>query len=77
MTAAFNKESSKAANDKQQSKYKDVSAEMRRRQALRKTHGTGGWRWMKENDPERFKQIIEQREKNRAKNKNRSGGQAL
>jgi len=66
---AFDPETSKKAIEIQQSKYKDLSAEMARRANMRKTHGTGGWRYMKEHDPERFKQIIAERE---AKRKNAS-----
>lgn len=67
---AFNKDTSKDANDAQKKKYPDLSAEMRRRAAMRKTFGTGGFRHMIEHDPERFREIIEERE---AKRKERDG----
>lgn len=62
---AFDSKSSKDANDAQKKKYPDMSAEMRRRAAMRKTFGTGGFRYLKANDPEKFAQIIADREKKR------------
>lgn len=57
------------SNEKQRLAYGDgYHEEMKRRQSLRKTHGTGGFRWLKENDPERFKQIIAEREAKRKSN---------
>lgn len=65
----FTPEAREKSNEAQRRKYgKDYSAEMRRRQSLRKNFKTGGFRWLKEHDPERFKQIIADREaKRRAK----------
>lgn len=69
---AFNADAQERSTASQLAKYggkEGYAAEMRRRQALRKTKGTGGWRYMKEHDPERFKQIIAEREaKRKAKN---------
>lgn len=63
---AFDAQSSREANAKQQRKYKDLSAEMRRRAAMRKTFapGDGGFRTMKLNDPEKFKQTFSGRKRN-------------
>lgn len=60
------------ANAVQRQKYgAGYSAEMSRRNKLRKTHGTGGYfRWLKDHDPEAFKQLIAKREARR------KGGQA-
>lgn len=62
------------SNEKQRLAYGDgYHEEMARRQSLRKTRapGNGGFRWMKENDPERFAQIIADRE-NKRKNGNKN-----
>lgn len=63
---AFDAKSSKEANAKQQQRYSDLSAEMRRRASLRKTFapGNGGFRYLKEHDPEKFKQTFSGRKRN-------------
>lgn len=66
---AFNEAARKKANQAQREKYGEgYGDEMRRRQSLRKTKGTGGFRWLKKNDPEKFRKIIQEREKNRDRN---------
>ena len=71
---AFDPKTSREANEIQKGKYEDLSAEMRRRASLRKTFGTGGFRWLKENDPERFQQIIKDREAKRKDGKQTEEG---
>lgn len=51
------------------------SAEMKRRQSLRKTHGTGGWRWMKQHDPKRFAKIMKERDARRHARKTIQGSE--
>lgn len=71
--APFNDEGRKKSNATQRKRYgKDYSAEMRRRASMRKTFapGNGGFRWMKEHDPERFAKIIADREKKRKDGQN-------
>lgn len=54
------------SNQAQRNKFgKDYSEEMRRRAGMRKTFGTGGFRYMKEHDPERLAKIIADREAKR------------
>ena len=67
--SAFDPKTAKEAFEMQKAKYPDMSAEMKRRGAMTKTRGTGGgFKTMKENDPERFKQmLIDREEKRRAK----------
>jgi len=67
--SAFNKETSAEAFAKQKAKYSDISAEMRRRAKLKKHHRGGWFQIVKEQDPDRFKQIVEEREKRRAEAK--------
>jgi len=64
---AFSEEARAKSNAVQRQKYgKDYSAEMRRRASLRKTHGFYNYfGYLKEHDPDRFKQIIADREANR------------
>lgn len=63
---AFDSKSSKEANAKQHQRYPDLSAEMRRRANLRKTFapGNGGFRYLKEHEPEKFKQTFSGRKRN-------------
>lgn len=55
------------SNEKQRQKYGDgYHEEMARRAKLRKTHGFYNYfGYLKENDPERLRQIIEERETKR------------
>ena len=68
----FDEQARAKSNQTQRNMYggpDGYSAEMKRRQSLRKTHGTGGFRWLKENDPEKLKQIIADRDKKRRQSK--------
>lgn len=63
---AFNDKARQTAYEKYGG-VEGYAAEMKRRSALRKTFapGNGGFRWLQENDPERFAQIIAEREAKR------------
>lgn len=68
MSAAFDSQSSREANEVQHRKYKDLSAEMRRRANMRETHSGG--RGTKEENSQRAKLGWEKRK--RAKNQENS-----